>query len=114
MAAIDIPVKGLDEVLRKLGEEEEGLTVPKLNEWAQKILEEARLHISTEEGKEIRLRFVEKEGNQFDIELHVSRPYVRFVKQAIEMFLTEMPATTASVFQDLLNRIEHGEVETKG
>jgi hypothetical protein len=43
MAAIDIHVKGLDEVLRKLGEEEEGLTVPKLNEWAQKILEEARL-----------------------------------------------------------------------
>ncbi len=54
----------------------------------------------------VQLRFIQKEGNRFEIEFRAPREYVAFVKESIESELDQMPITTQQVFQSLLDQLE--------
>lgn len=76
-----------------------------LNEWAAKVLEEARSHIPAEKRDTVQLVF-SKNDDKIDTRFKAPSEYVGFVKQAIETFLEQMPITTQQVFRVLLERIQ--------
>jgi hypothetical protein len=114
MAVVDIHIKGLRELARRLEEMKKGPSVPALNEWASRILEEAKSHVPSEQRQTIRLQFIAKESNEFDVKFHAPMAYLRFIKEAIKNSLGEMPITTKDVFKELLDQIENREAEAKG
>ena len=84
----------------------EGLTMNVLNEWAAKILEVARSNVPENKRDSITLRFQKKEGKRFNIEFHSPPEYVQQTRDAIELFLPQMPITTQQAFQSLLDKMK--------
>ena len=105
MNLFKIDISGLEEAEQDLQEMIEGLTERGLNEWAAKVLEEARSHIPVESRDSVQLVF-SKEGKKIDTRFRAPTEYVGFVKQAIETYLEQMPITTQQLFRELLERIQ--------
>lgn len=102
--AIEIDVKGLEELQRGLEEIEEQLTATSLNEWAAKIQEEARSRAPPEQREKITLRFVEiEEGFRASYGPLDSAP---LIAESIKEALPEMPEITKAIFERVSNQIE--------
>ncbi len=110
---IHIDVSGLDELEQDIQNMQKGLTISVLNDWAAKVLEDARSHIPIEKRESLQLVFSRKNDNKIDTKLRAPAEYLQFVKQAIETFLAQMPITTQQLFRALLERIQKQENEQR-
>lgn len=102
---IDIDIRGLEELQKKLEELQKGLTLPTLNRWCRKIESEAKASCPQEYRESIQLRAIKTSADKFDIEFKASREALPSVKQAIHTNLRLMPLTTKALLEVLLKKI---------
>jgi len=107
---IDVDVKRLDEIKRKLDELREGLTLHGLQHWAKEIEVAARglaAARSSEEVKEsIHIEVAEVEPKKFEVKASTKEEALSLIAEATQNKLPEMPVTSRSIFKAFLDQVE--------
>jgi len=113
---LSIKIKGLDEFKKKLDEMQEGLTLPALQHWANKIEMDAKglaIRIPSEEIRySIHVGVVEIKPKEFEIKADAKKEAFPFIIEATENNLKEMPLTTKLLFEGFLKQMQE-EIKNK-
>lgn len=107
---MEVKVKGLEEIKKKLKDMEEGLTLHGLQHWAKEIESEAKGRATAQSSQEvtdsIQIDIEETEPKTFQVRARAKKEALPIIVDATKVKLFEMPSTSGSVFKAFLGEIE--------
>jgi len=103
--SIEFKIDGLDDVLRRISEIQQGLTLPYLDFWCKRISNEVRLNASDELGNAFVLEVELDESQNPKFEFSSPPELIDKTIDIIRNYLNDMPITTRAIFENLVEVI---------
>jgi hypothetical protein len=108
--SFSIDVSGLDELEKDIEAMLKGLRLETLQHWAGEIEAKARELASTRVPMDvrdsIRLEVLEPKPKTFEVKAHAQQEGIAFIVEATKSILPNMPVTSQTIFEALLDELE--------